>query len=323
MKREEIIRLEQKRQLDMLKQFDAVCKKHDIQYFCAFGTVLGAVRHHGFIPWDDDIDIGIMREDFKKLCKVPEEEWGDDYLLLAPDTDDVRHDKLFARLYLKKSRIQSYQDVEGWRNYKDNSTWSTSLMLDIFVFDYVPENAAERTKIYQTIHEKFAKRYLISKIKPITNSHNPKEKCKVFMKQILGRTLRLIHKKPWKFYYDKYNALVEKYNGGTKIGCFATTGFSGSAYNAVENIWYYDYKDFFPTVTLEFEDMQIPAPNAWDKLLHLWYDGQDGDYMQFPPEGQRYHINFIYLDFGDGTSFVIDAVKGSLGEGKKTISMDD
>ena len=323
MKREEIIQQEQKYQLEMLKQFDTVCKKYDIQYFCVFGTVLGAVRHKGFIPWDDDVDVGIMREDFKKLCQVPEEEWGDDYLLLSPDTDDIRHDKLFARLYLKKSHIQSYRDLENWRNYNDNKAWSTSLMLDIFVFDYVPENMSERARIYHTIYDKYTRRYLISKIKPITSSKNPKEQFKVVLKQLFGHTMRLFYKRPWKYYYDKYNSLVEKNSSGTEIGCFASAGYTGSAFNSVENIWYYNYKDVFPTVLLEFEDMQVPVPNNWDKLLHLWYDGEDGDYMQFPPEDQRYHINFIYIDFGDGTTFVIDPLKGSLGEGKPADNIEN
>ena len=314
MNREEIVSQVQARQLKMLKHFDEVCKKYNIQYWGAYGTILGAARHKGFIPWDDDIDIGILREDFDKLCQVPESEWGEDYLFLTADTDDIRHDKLFARVYLKRSRIQSYGDVYGWKNYDDNRAWSTSLMLDIFVFDFVPDNKAERDKIYKTIYEKYRPRYVISKRKPITTSKSAKEKCKTFLKQMVGRSLRIIHREPWKYYSEQYTSLVTKSHKGAMIGCYATTGYYEHAFNSSENIWYYDYNDIYPLATLQFEDMELPVPNAWDKLLHLWYDGEIGDYMQFPPEDQRYHIDFVYLDFGDGTILVVDPIKGSLGE---------
>ena len=191
-------------------------------------------------------------------------------------------------------------------------------MMDIFVFDYVPDDKKEREKIYKTIYGKYRSKYIISKIKPIAINHNPKERIKAILKQFVGRTSRLIHHKPWKYYSEQYISLVEKSSKGAMIGCYATSGYYEHAFNSSENIWYYDYNDIYPLVTLQFEDMNLPVPNAWDKLLHLWYDGKDGDYMQFPPEGQRYHIDFVYLDFGDGTVIVVDPIKGSLGENKQS-----
>ncbi len=64
----------QLKELELLKIFQAICKKHSIQYFALGGTLLGAVRHKGFIPWDDDIDIGIPRPDYERLCKILEAE---------------------------------------------------------------------------------------------------------------------------------------------------------------------------------------------------------------------------------------------------------
>ena len=74
----------------------------------------------------------------------------------------------------------------------------------------------------------------------------------------------------------------------------------------------YDKDDIFPLQYAKFEDMEIPIPKNYDKILRDMY----GDYMQFPPENERYHINFIYADLGNGKKYVVDPMPGSLGEGE-------
>ena len=187
-------------------------------------------------------------------------------------------------------------------------------MLDIFVFDFVPDDKAERDAIYQKVYYQYRRKYLISKIKPVTDKKSLLSKAKCLKEQLQGRVLRIIYKKPWEHYYHAYLKLVENSNKGSMIGCYATTGYDPAAYNSSENIWYYDYDDIYPLVNMQFEDMTVPIPRAWDKLLHLWYDGKNGDYMTLPSEDHRYHIEFVYLDFGDGTVIVVDPIKGSLGE---------
>lgn len=73
--------------LEVLKEVDRICKKHDIQYFAQWGILLGAVRHHGFIPWDDDLDIGMKREDFNKFIKVAPGELSGEYDILGFQND--------------------------------------------------------------------------------------------------------------------------------------------------------------------------------------------------------------------------------------------
>ena len=66
-------------QLKMLKDFSEVCDKYEIPYFVVYGTAIGAVRHHGFIPWDDDIDVAMLRVDYNKFFEIFENEMGDEY----------------------------------------------------------------------------------------------------------------------------------------------------------------------------------------------------------------------------------------------------
>lgn len=70
-----LLRTFQLAELELLKKIDRVCKKHDISYWLDFGTLLGAIRHHGFIPWDDDVDIAMMREDYEKFLTILDEEF--------------------------------------------------------------------------------------------------------------------------------------------------------------------------------------------------------------------------------------------------------
>ena len=83
----EVLRRLQLVELEILKKFDAMCKKYDLEYFAVYGTVLGAIRHDGIIPWDDDIDIAMPRKDYERLAEIVPIEMGEDYTLLNGQID--------------------------------------------------------------------------------------------------------------------------------------------------------------------------------------------------------------------------------------------
>jgi lipopolysaccharide cholinephosphotransferase len=108
-----VLRKAQLRMLEMIIEFDRICKKHDIPYFLSGGTCLGAVRHGGFIPWDDDVDIDVMYEDYKRLLKVVPAELPSKYFFQTPETDKGFY-WIHMRIVDKNSKI-SYPNGDLFR----------------------------------------------------------------------------------------------------------------------------------------------------------------------------------------------------------------
>ena len=297
-KRMQMIRDIQLETLKSLKVLDRICRKYDLKYFAYCGTMLGAIRHEGFVPWDDDLDIGMMREDFEKLCQVPEEEWGDDTILVAPSDNCPIHDKIFGRVYRKHSVIQSKRDVDEWKDPKTGRPFYTSLMCDIYLFDHTSaekkDNAGKKKKL-----KRIAAMYKPSKYVARVSGRSMKEKLKSVIKNISGYSNRLISAHPEAKIYKKYKRIAEGKLDDRYICCYSSI-----------HDYQYTPEEFFPLVEKKFEDMQIFVPKNYDAFLTELY----GDYMQFPPEADRYHIQFIYADLGNGKGYIVDPIPGSLGE---------
>lgn len=122
-----LLRQHQLRMLDMLKYIDAVCRKNNIKYWLCSGTLIGAVRHGGFIPWDDDVDIEMLKEDYKKLVKVMKNEPQDDYVLQTHETDSNYYYP-FAKLRDLHSCIKENHESDRYYKYK-------GCFIDIFIME--------------------------------------------------------------------------------------------------------------------------------------------------------------------------------------------
>lgn len=110
----------------ILEEVDKICIKHNIQYFVGGGTVIGQKRHGGFIPWDDDIDINMSRNDYDKFLEVASRELPD-YLFLQNHRTDVNFSKLYTKVRLKDTKFVEYQ-------YR-NSEMEQGIYIDIFPMD--------------------------------------------------------------------------------------------------------------------------------------------------------------------------------------------
>ena len=122
--------------LRMLKILDYLCTKHDISYFLTGGSLLGAIRHQGFIPWDDDLDVGMTRKNYDKFLKYAVPHLPNDIFFQTPETDPyyLQTNNVDSRL---RDKYSSYDHINV-----ENNKWHEGLQVDIFVYDraYLPHN---------------------------------------------------------------------------------------------------------------------------------------------------------------------------------------
>ena len=254
--------------LDMLKWFHDYCVKHEITYYALGGTLLGAVRHQGFIPWDDDIDIGLPRKDYEKLIECMSKEEPGRYILETPgENKDFVYP--FCKIYDTKTTL-----VEHTR-YKTRR----GIYLDIFPLDGIGNTPAESRKNYKKILFRLkvhrAKIYTFSqgtslfKFTAILIARCIPETAKTLKKRV-GKINRLCAAKS----FEEYRYV------GNLLGVW---GYREIA----ERAWFGQPKLF------SFEDMQICGPAD----AHAYLTGIYGDYMQLPPEEKRVSSHdYLLLD---------------------------
>ena len=122
-------------EIDLYIELKRVCDKYNLSLYADGGTMLGAVRHSGFIPWDDDMDFAMSREDYKKLCEVANREFNYPYFWLTEETDPGT---AFGHGQLRNSKTTGF--VEGGEVYGKNH----GIFIDVFPFDNVPDEESER-----------------------------------------------------------------------------------------------------------------------------------------------------------------------------------
>ena len=141
-------------ELDLLVQVQKICKKHDIQYFAYAGTMLGAVRHNGFIPWDDDIDIMMTRANYKKFCDIAEKELEYTYFLQTEKTDTTT---IMGLAKIRNSKTTGILKSHENRNFKFNQ----GIFLDIFPLDNIPDEEETFYKFKKKLINLYSKYHIL------------------------------------------------------------------------------------------------------------------------------------------------------------------
>ena len=125
-------------EMEILKDFISLCQKYDLKYFATGGTAIGALRHHGFIPWDDDIDVCMLRQYYNVFMEKAPKDLGDKYLFMTTDTEE-KYPLMFGKMVKKGTRFieYAYQQVD----------YPLGIYIDIFPYDKTSENEKERRKL--------------------------------------------------------------------------------------------------------------------------------------------------------------------------------
>ena len=260
--------------LEILKDVDAFCRKNDIQYSLAFGTLLGAIRHKGFIPWDDDADIMLTRQEFEKLCSTfKSNRCG---LMYAGNDKDCFIQ--YARIYDKKSTV-SLSRRPWFKGNKEVGVW-----IDVFPVDNAPDNQEEYYKAYSYMydldHKAFESRAAFTRM---SKEYTLRDNLVTIAKKMryLGGLIspKCFNRKMAKQIND-WSALESE--TCALLTCYSNTYPPDTM--KFKKAWYNEYVD------VDFEGFTMRMIKDYDAYLTNVY----GDYMTPPPENKRgRHHSFV------------------------------
>lgn len=253
-------------ELEILKDFIDVCEENNLVYFGFAGTGIGALRHGGFIPWDDDIDVAMPRKDYDKMVSVFEEKYSEKYTVVnAEKYNDFP--VMNTHIIINDSSFITSEELK--------LKYPKGIFLDIFPLDNIPDDDTERQHHLKKVW--FLSKLLI--LKHIPFPHLPIKSIKAKLEHCVTALVWLflnIFCISHKFLYNlcinsctKYNNVNTKsygYTCGTKPG---------------SNI--FDKEKLFPLRKIKYENIELNFPNNLEETLTLAY----GDFMQLPPEQDR------------------------------------
>ena len=240
--------------LKLLRVFDDICRKNNLNYWLDGGTLIGAIRHNGFIPWDDDIDVAMLYDDYEKFINLAPQELPND-VFLQTRKSDREYPLFFAKLRDKYSTYEE-ENVTHLHCHK-------GIFIDIFPMDYVKHSCIQRN-MKLLLHG--------------TNYSKLHSSVKSFVQRIIGRFNRkmiLLFKLP---VFQCLNRMFHAdYHNASKLAyCME-----------VNEVFQYSKESVFPLKEHVFEGYKFFIPTNYDAYLKEYF----GDYMQLPPKDKRYVHN--------------------------------
>ncbi len=255
-------------ELEMLERFDQVCKKHGLTYWAFYGTLLGAVRHQGFVPWDDDIDLVMFRDDYRRFQAVAPLEFKEPYFYQSAYTDR----RIWALSKIRDSRTTGIE----FRHLRD---FHQGIFIDIFPLDSVADGihgefdgVRETQGLLWGLVVNPSGTMIELKQELLEGKRKPSD-IHIFL-EIAQKDVR-----------ERFR-LFEEFNlahfGETENLNYIMEDIIPSNYKSVKKEWFQE------TIYLPFEHIQVPVPGEYDKILTQCY----GDYHQYVPGGTA-HENII------------------------------
>ncbi len=252
-------------QVMLLDQVDRICRKHDIKYMICDGTLLGAIRHKGFIPWDDDIDISMERPEYEKFCKVCQQELDGDKFFFQTYNTDENYPWIYAKMRYNYSKF-----VRAGQEHLD---MNDGIFLDIFPLDGVPNNRIVR--YFFNIKRVLFRKMLYSVVGSVSEK-NPFKRT----------VFKILNKFPKRSVHKGFEAMAQKYND-PKYKYITNYAFPEPLR---ERRWIHNMTD------VEFEGKLYQTTAHYDEWLTVMY----GDYMELPPVEERHgNCNIVIFSVND------------------------
>ncbi|MBO5469805.1 MAG: LicD family protein [Lachnospiraceae bacterium] len=261
-------------QLDLLNELLKVCNKHDIKIFASGGTMLGTVRHKGFIPWDDDIDMMMFRADYEKLCSIAKNEFEAPYFFQTEYTDPG---SLRGHAQLRNSNTTAI--LKGECDLETNRPlyrFNQGIFIDIFPLDEVADD--DKLIIRQQKKVQRMRRRMF-KVANISNRYVNRKKSGVkgLIKKVLhyivqkGEVAANVEQK----IYAAFEKECQRYNDRTR------KEISSLSLDVMNKQFYKDREDYQEIIMMPFEFMEIPVGKNYDHALRKRY----GNYMEIVKAG--------------------------------------
>ena len=246
--KKEVLKKLQDTEIEILDYLDKICKKNNLNYFIMYGTLLGAVRHKGFIPWDDDIDVGMLREDYDKLIKILENEKHDKFKV-----DYISINKNYYLPFVKIKNIKTIHEEKNSVYYKGNK----GIWIDIFPFDNI------KTSEYRKVD------VLKQKIVILLYSLMIAKSLNIYKYKLIKIISKFLSN-------EKCIKIIDK----IRIKNIASNFVIPFVGDKIKDSPILSKKDIFPTKKILFNGNMYYAPNNYEKVLEKLYGS---DYMKLPP----------------------------------------
>lgn len=262
--------------IETFKQFQKFCEDNKLTYYAAGGTAIGAIRHNGIIPWDDDIDVIMPRPDYDKMLQLVNSLEGTDYEIIK--AGDPNYYLFFAKFCNRKTTIWEYEE----------HPCIFGVFIDIFPLDEVSgvdKSTANNVRIHQQRWLRYRgslKKHSIRTVTQILKTKDYKAIGRMFIDCCL---YRFLSKYLYKKYTEHYRKVITN-KGNYRLSYSATYGLNREVF---PEEW------FNKTILHEFENLMIPLPFEYDKYLRRLY----GDYMKLPSVEKRvsrHSVFFLDLD---------------------------
>ena len=271
-KRDQVLEIVKNVQMQGLVEIDRICRKYDIRYSLSGGTLLGAIRHGGYIPWDDDLDVEMDRTEFDRFYEACETELDHDRFTLKCHENDPTYYSYTPRLMINNT-IMNNKSLEA-NGHKQ------CIFIDIFIHDFLPNDPEKRQEYLDKIYMTKVLTYF--KKDGVTVKIPRKEQAEAW---------KFVESKDYDYFLDEFDKYAKHYyNRGEKTGYIIDTAIIHNNYGGFP----YSIKDSF--FNIRFEDMIFRSMSGYDRYFTNLYGA---DYMEIYPSYKRIsHHKWKRVDLG-------------------------